>query len=106
MKRRSATDPQALGEILDSFLSKKESEVVAPRQRVEKAWLKICEGLNIQGTRVAGFRTGEVQIEVASPPLCAELSQFRRAELEHQLATELGSTNPVKSLRFKLGVFK
>ncbi len=106
MRRRPPSDPQALSEILDTFLSQQESEHVAPKRRVERAWAAVCEHLDIRGTRIAGYRAGEVQIEVASPPLCAELSQFRRQELERALAAKLGSTNPIKSLRFRLGVFE
>ena len=104
--RRKPSDPKRLADILGPLLERQETEQVEPRRRVVAAWRRVAEKLGLRGTRVAGFRDGIVQIEIESPPLCAELSQFRRSEVERAMDAELGEDNPLKSLRFRLGAFE
>lgn len=104
--RRKPSDPKILSEILGELLERQESEHVGPRRRVEAAWVAVARKLKLRGTRVAGYREGVAQIEIESPPLCAELSQFRRREVERAMEAELGEDNPIKSLRFRLGAFE
>ena len=95
--------PQPIGEILHEFLREKERDAVDPRQRVVRAWSAAIADDPAPGTRVTTFRKGIVTIEVKSPPLCAELSQFRRRDLLSRMQRSMGDGVIVKDLRFRLG---
>lgn len=97
--------PEALGPILREFLEDKRRTQVEPRWRVQRAWETIAEQQSIAGTRLATWREGIALIEVASPPLCAELIQFRRTELLAAMRAELDTQPPLKDIRFRLGAF-
>ena len=100
-------EPVPIGEILQEFLARTEREKVQPRHRVESAWRTVWarESSDPDATRVAQWRRGIAYIEVKSPPLCAELSQFRRRDLEAALRRELGDEVAVKRLQFRLGAW-
>jgi predicted nucleic acid-binding Zn ribbon protein len=73
--------------------------------RVAAAWNEVAGSELAEETRVSRFRRGVVYIEVASPPLCSELSQFRAMELLQSMRTKLEDEPPIKELRFRLGTF-
>ncbi|MCA9322421.1 MAG: DUF721 domain-containing protein [Planctomycetes bacterium] len=109
MIRRDEGQPkgaQPIGEIVDALLRKTEAEALVPTQRVAAAWKRIvARDHKITRTRLANFRRGVAVVEVVSPPLCAELAQFRRDQLLASLRQELEDNPPVRELRFRLGAF-
>ncbi len=94
-----------IGEILDAYLAETERSSVKPLSLVKGAWGSICKTRHIQGTRVASFKEGKVTIEVKSPPLVAELAQFRRKELLDALQRALVVDAKVSDLRFRLSAW-
>ena len=103
-KQRRAR-PTALNEVLQVVLQEAESEMDAGGARVAAAWAAVAGGELAEETRVSRFRRGVVYIEVASPPLCSELSQFRAMSLLQGMRAKLDDEPPVKELRFRLGTF-
>ena len=103
--QRDRKGPETLGEIVRTVLEDKRRSQVEPRWRVMRAWETVAEARAIAGTRVATWREGIALIEVASPPLCAELIQFRRPELLDAMRAELDTNPPLKDIRFRLGAF-
>lgn len=104
-ERKGNRDAQRVGDILRGYLAHKETTAVVPRQRIEEAWTRLCRREGFGRTRIAGLRGKDVIIEVESPPLCAELAQFRSRELLQQMQRELGDHVRIDSLRFRLGAF-
>lgn len=94
-----------IGDILAEFLHAKEREAVRPIQRLEAAWKELQKTGRLDGTRVAAYRSGAAVIEVKSPPLCAELAQFRRREILARLQNELAGDPPLDELKFRLGAW-
>ncbi|MEZ6196340.1 MAG: DUF721 domain-containing protein [Planctomycetota bacterium] len=101
----SRRDPETLGEIVRGLLDVKRREQVEPRHRIINAWERITASRRISGTRVGGWKDGTAVIEVDSPPLCAELAQFRRIELLDALREELEGNPALRDVRFRLGAF-
>ncbi|HGY92034.1 MAG TPA: DUF721 domain-containing protein [Planctomycetes bacterium] len=105
-RKRSPHDADSIGDILDSWLAKVERETMGPTQRVAAAWQGVIrENERFKKTRVAAFRSGVAVIEVASPPLCAELAQFQRTRLLERLKEFMEGDPVVRDLRFRLGAF-
>ena len=102
---RDRRGPEALGPIVRAYLDDKRRTQVEPRLRVLHAWERVAEAQGLRGTRVGAWREGVAVIEVASPPLCAELVQFRRLELLDAMREELDTSPPLKDIRFRLGAF-
>jgi Dna[CI] antecedent DciA-like protein len=102
---RDRRGPESLGPILRAFLDDKRRLQVEPRLRVVRAWDDLAEAQGLRGTRVAAWRESIAIIEVASPPLCAELVQFRRPELLDAMREALDAQPPLKDIRFRLGAF-
>lgn len=94
-----------IGEILDAYLAETEQSSVRPLARVREAWGAIVRDKRIHGTRVAAFQDGRAIIEVKSPPLVAELSQFRRKELLDAVQRFLTTDPKVRELRFRLSAW-
>ena len=95
--------PTPLGELIESYIRAKEAEVLEPRQRIEAAWARIVSAGLAPGTRVGGYRDGVLTVEVRSPPVFAELSQFGRRRLLDRLLEDVGGDAPIKDLKFRLG---
>ena len=94
-----------IGDILTDLIDAKEREAVRPIQRLQAAWATLQAAGRLEGTRIAGYRSGAAIIEVKSPPLCAELAQFRRREILGRLREELAGDPPLDELRFRLGAW-
>ena len=94
-----------IGDVIDAFIRETEREAVGPTQRVKEAWNQLTTQKKIKNTRVSFFKEGNASIEVKSPPLCAELSQFRRRELLESMQRLLNDDPVVKELRFRLGAW-
>ncbi len=104
--KRSPWGADSIGDILDTWLAKVERETMGPTQRVVAAWQGVIrENERLRRTRVAAFRSGVAVIEVASPPLCAELAQFQRSQLLERLNEFMEGDRVVRDLRFRLGAF-
>ncbi len=104
--KRPSRQAVPIGEILDTFLSEAHRDSVRPMERLRASWARITEKKHIQGTRVTQIRQGRVTIEVKSPPLVAELAQFRRRELLDDLQRDLSGEPKVRTLLFRLGAWK
>ncbi len=102
----SSHDADSIGDILDAWLAKVERETMGPTQRVAAAWQGVIrENERFAKTRVAAFRSGVAVIEVASPPLCAELAQFQRSRLLERMQEFMEGEPVLRDLRFRLGAF-
>lgn len=102
----SRREPVQLGELVEDLVRRTREDSVDPLRRIEAAWSELAA--RIEGTadtRVAGFSRGVVSIEVKSPPLCAELAQFRRLRVLTDLRSAVGDTVKVKDVRFRLGAW-
>jgi predicted nucleic acid-binding Zn ribbon protein len=102
---RKSNQATPIGDIIGKFIRQTEEQAVKPMQLVRNAWEAVCKEKRIYGTRVVTFQEGKVAIEVKSPPLCAELAQFRRRELLEEMQRRLVSEPQVKELRFRLGAW-
>ncbi|MCB9833505.1 MAG: DUF721 domain-containing protein [Planctomycetes bacterium] len=102
-ERRESAVP--IGEVLARILGAKERESVRPMQRLQAAWARLQTRGRLEGTRVSAYAAKAVVIEVRSPPLCAELAQFRRRELLSSLRAELGGDPPLDEIKFRLGAW-
>ena len=94
-----------IGEILDAYLAETERSSVKPLAVTKRAWETLTKARHIKGTRVASLKEGKVVIEVKSPPLVAELAQFRRRELLDALQRETRTETKIKDLRFRLSAW-
>ena len=103
MNRR---EPVHLGEIVEDLVRRTREESVDPLRRIEAAWSELAARMEGAGdTRVAGFSRGVVSVEVKSPPLCAEVAQFRRLRVLADLRAAVGESVRVKDVRFRLGAW-
>lgn len=99
--------PESVGDILDDLLERTARDSVAPMRMLVDAWGRLMKrDATLGSTRIAAYRKGVVVIEVSSPPVCAELAQFRRMEVLERLRRELREEVAVKELRFRLGAFR
>ena len=105
-RKQPSRQAVSIGEILDSFLSEAHRDSVRPMERLRASWERITEKKRIRGTRVVQVKQGRVTIEVKSPPLVAELAQFRRRELLNDLQRDLAGDPNIKTLQFRLGAWK
>ncbi|MFT7618841.1 MAG: hypothetical protein ACI97A_002489 [Planctomycetota bacterium] len=94
-----------IGEILDAYIAETERTSVKPLAVTKRAWESIAKARHIKGTRIASLKEGKVIIEVKSPPLVAELAQFRRRELLDALQRETRAETQIKDLRFRLSAW-
>ena len=94
-----------LGDVIRGVMRDAEMERQAPLDRVRQAWETVTEGMVARDSRVASLYRGTATIEVKSPPLCAELAQFRARRLLERVRLELKDEPVIKRLRFKLGAW-
>lgn len=102
---RRSRNAVPIGEILDAYIAETERSSVKPLAQVRHGWESLVQAKKLNGTRVASFKEGKVTIEVKSPPLLAELAQFRSKELLLALQTLVGGEARVSNLRFKLSAW-
>ena len=99
-------EPVSIGDLVEDLVNRTREESVDPLRRVEAAWAVVAARHGCgDDSRVAGFARGVVSIAVKSPPLCAELAQFRRLRVVADLRGAVGDSVRVKDVRFRLGAW-
>ncbi len=102
---RRSRNAVPIGDILDAYLAETERSSVKPLAQVRHGWESLVQSKKLNGTRVASFKEGKVTIEVKSPPLLAELAQFRRKELLLTLQSTVSPEVSICDLRFRLSAW-
>jgi hypothetical protein len=96
--------PEPFGEILSRLFASRGWGRQQERLRLEKAWSEAAGNEWIEETRVAVLRRNVLEIEVRSPVLLQELSQFHKRRLLEAIRGILKGVT-IKDLRFKIGVW-
>ena len=102
-RRRESRGPIPLNEILDSVLDRAGRRNQGDFEVVRTAWDDLCAHEGIEQTRAVKYDRGTLAVEVVSPPLCAELAQFRGPALLASLRERVGDRPHVRRLAFRLG---
>ena len=83
----SKPEPQRAADLLGSVL--KTVQTKSSRRVFQRALEQELEPAAVEHCHVVGFRNGSLYIEVASAPLFAELSAFRRESLREAINERL-----------------
>ena len=104
MRFGSPDEPEAvpLGDVLRKLMKKMRRLDRGKFSGLQRAWAELVGEEISKRTRVAGFREGQLTIEVESPVLMHELNSF----MKHNLLAGLQETEKgrdVARLKFRLG---
>jgi predicted nucleic acid-binding Zn ribbon protein len=103
LKKRTpiATDgPEALSDVVGRLFIARGWGRTAERARLEAAWAEAAVDLPTGSTRVAGLRRKVLEVEVATPILLQELTQFHKKRLLAAVREKLAGM-AISDLKFR-----
>ena len=99
MKRRRG-EHELLGQVLKRMFGNRIRRGVSKLMKLQATWKDVVEEEVACCSRITSFRRGIVYIEVDSPALMYELSQFRKKEILEGIRNRT-RLNDVEDLKFK-----